>query len=324
MLSFAYVTGLVGLGCSALVALLALANVPLAALAGVYHVSFAGVFLSFVPAILGHPARTASGGEVTVGMGQVVRTAARWTVVLAGAAVAAFVAAASAGWGDGFSITNGELAGRSDRQLALACFFAVFHAVAVMIASSGLRYWTALAAITPPAQPAPPIAAYAAPGPAPKSFKYRLADHSRWWQIGLELGGALLIWFQFRDFVLSWPGQLRYALIGVFLLPVAHAFTKLFGSVSFTLDGDHLVVQHFPFVFRNRRIRVSDINGIQVNAELDRHGNQSHYSLIVIGLSFEPDRIVYHLSDHEQASELARRIEATIAPARAAVTRASV
>jgi hypothetical protein len=141
MLRFAFIVGLLGLTCSAMTAALSLLSAAIAATAGLYYVLFASVFFSFGPAVLGHPARTASGGQVSVGSGPVLRSAAPWTLALAGAAACAFAAAMAASFPfERFSITTSSLRGRPDRQLLLACFFAVFHAVAVMTASSGMRY----------------------------------------------------------------------------------------------------------------------------------------------------------------------------------------
>jgi hypothetical protein len=148
------------------------------------------------------------------------------------------------------------------------------------------------------------------------SFSYRAADQHKFWQILLEVGGVLLIWLQGRDFLGHLSPSLRHAALVLFLLPVAHVTAKLFGHVTFTRVGSELRVKHFPHVYRNRRIAIDDIAGIQVNGEQDKEGSVSHYSLIVLGLGMKLDRLVHYLPEDSQASELAQRIEALIAPVR--------
>ena len=92
MLRFAHWAGLGGVICSLGLALLAWFRVPFASHEAPYIALFISVFVSFVPAILGHPARTHSGGETTVDARE-LRWAEPWTSVLAVAMLSFFFAA---------------------------------------------------------------------------------------------------------------------------------------------------------------------------------------------------------------------------------------
>ena len=79
--------------------------------------------------------------------------------------------------------------------------------------------------------------------------------------------------------------------------------------VTFAVDGDCLVSQHFPFSVRNRRIPLADIRGIQVNAELDEEGNVTHHSLLLVRGHASTDRLIDNLPSAEQARALAQQID---------------
>jgi len=86
MLRFAYWAGLGGVGCSATLALLSWRSLPAASSSVCYIALFVSVFLTFAPAIMGHPARTRSGGSFSLDP-SALRTAAPWTLVLAGLSI---------------------------------------------------------------------------------------------------------------------------------------------------------------------------------------------------------------------------------------------
>jgi len=310
MLRFAFVAGLAGLGFALVLGALALAHAPLAGHSALHITLFISIFVSFVPAVLGHPARKWSGSEVSVSLWTVVRSAAPWTVVLFALSFVACIVAGLALGGDEFSVNDATLAGRSDRQIFIPTFCAVFHATAVMIASSGLG-WDWVLSLPPGSTKRLALSHEGA-----TTLTYRASDQRSFWQILAEVGVALFIWHRAKTVLADTPPLLRHAGLLLFLVPVAHITAKLFGHVTISVVGQDLVLRHFPYFFRNRRVRISDIDGIQLNAERDREGEITHYSLLVIGLGLTSDRLVHYVPEAEQANELAQRIDALIAPVR--------
>ncbi|HYQ43044.1 MAG TPA: hypothetical protein VER11_13780 [Polyangiaceae bacterium] len=100
------------------------------------------------------------------------------------------------------------------------------------------------------------------------------------------------------------------------LIPFWHLFLKSCGHVTFVLEGNHLLTQHFPFAARNRRIAVAEIQGVQVNAELDDEGKLTHYSLLLVRDQKGTDRLVDHLPSAEHARVLAQQIDTLVRTAR--------
>jgi hypothetical protein len=104
------------------------------------YAMFGGVFLAFVPAVLGHPKTTFSGGRAAIRWVHTYRNAPWWSTALA---IGSFVLMLVL-WGlvpeREFSIGSAaDLVGRPDRVRALLAFFNVFYAVSLHIALSGLK-----------------------------------------------------------------------------------------------------------------------------------------------------------------------------------------
>jgi len=317
MLRFAYWAGLGGFICSLGLALLAWSAPPLASHAAPYVALFLSIFITFAPAILGHPARTRSGGKVELDW-SALAVAEPWTL---GLAIATFIAmCAAALWlspGDHHSIETASLIGRVDRRVTLCAFFATFHSFALCIASSGLRWGLRSTSATPttwfgkllhskPSRQAPA----GLPG-AP--LTYRTANVG-WGVIVMEfLGSFAAIVFAGNELsgFLRLPHVNLLALV-LLIVPFWHLFLKSCGHVTFVLEGDSLLTQHFPFGSRNRRIPLADIRGIQVNAELDDEGRLTHYSLLLIRDRASIDRLVDHLPSAEHARALSQQIDALL------------
>jgi len=315
MLIFAYWAGLGGVICSLGLALLAWVGAPFTGYAAPYIVLFISVFLTFAPAVMAHPACTRSGGRFNVEL-RALANAEGWTIALAAAQILALFAAAFAfsPRGDNFTIDHASLLGRVDRQLTLSLFFGVFHAFALCTASSGLRWGQYFA----PSLPSwfarllsPPLAA---PGGLPGApFSYRTASMS-WLFIALEAAGAVaaiaISGSELRETLpLPHANLLVLALLAV---PCWHIFLKVCSTITFQMEAGCLLTRHFPFTFRNRRIPVLGVRGIQVNAELDDKGNVTHYSLLLIRDHSRADRLVEKLSSAEHARVLAARIDGLI------------
>jgi len=135
-----------------------------------------------------------------------------------------------------------------------------------------------------------------------------------WLAIVLEfVGSVAAIAFAGNELpeVLQLPHVNLLALV-LLIVPFWHLFLKSCGHVTFVLEGDSLVTQHFPFGSRNRRIPLADIRGIQVNAELDAEGRLTHYSLLLIRDRTSIDRLVDHLPSAEHARALAQQIDALL------------
>lgn len=317
MLRFAYWVGLGGVICSLGLALSAWVALPLASEAAPYVVLLLGIFITFAPSIVAHPARTHSGGNFNLHP-RALLVAEAWTLVLAGATLLALCA--SSFWffplGDHFRIETASLIGRKDRQLVLCFFFATFHAFSLCAASSGLRWglhsrghrptsW--FARLLNPALVHAPLVRPGAP------LTYRTAKVS-WLVIALEFAGSVaaitLAGHQLQDALpLPHANLLALALLA---LPFWHLFLKSFGHVTFVLESNCLVTQHFPFSARNRRFPLADIRGIQVNAELDDQGNVTHYSLLLVSDHASTDRLVDDLPSGEYARALAQQIDCLV------------
>jgi hypothetical protein len=318
MLRFAYWAGLGGVICSLGLALSAWAALPFASQAAPYIVLAISIFITFAPAIMGHPARTRSGGEFNL-ESRMLLVAEPWTIALAGSMFLALCA--SLLWlsphGDHFQIETAALIGRVDRQVIMCFFFASFHAFSVCAASSGLRWELH----SPSAAPtswfgrllSPPLAHAAASGLPGAPLTYRTAKVG-WLVIGFEFLGSVaaiaLAGNQLKEALpLPHANLLALALLA---LPFWHLFLKSCGHVTFGLEGNCLVTQHFPFSARNRRIPLAEIRGIQVNAELDDEGNVTHYSLLLVRDHASTDRLVDNLPSGEHARALAQQIDTLI------------
>ncbi|HEX2672714.1 MAG TPA: hypothetical protein VHM25_17645 [Polyangiaceae bacterium] len=318
MLRFAYWAGLGGVICSLGLALAAWRALPLASQAAAYIVLFISVFISFAPAIIAHPARTRSGANFNLAP-RALLVAEPWTLVLTFATILAL--AASSFWlsprGDDFAIASASLIGRVDRQLTLCCFFATFHAFALCAASSGTRWGLhsagAISSSWPASLGSPSIGRdprLTLPG-AP--LTYRTARVG-WLIIALEFAGSVAaIVFAGHQLQEALPlphaNLLALALLAV---PFWHLFLKSCGHVTFVLEENFLVSQHFPFSARNRRIPLAEIRGIQVNAELDDEGHVTHHSLLLVRDHASTDRLVDHLPSAEHARALAQQIDTLV------------
>lgn len=318
MLRFAYWAGLGGVICSLGLALSAWSVLPLASHPAPYIVLLIAVFVSFVPAIIAHPARTRSGGSFNLDP-RALLVAEPWTLALVLVTILALVA--SSFWlaphGDHFDIETASLIGRVDRQLMLCFFFATFHAFALCAASSGMRWEFHASGAMPSSwfgSLLSPALSHDAPLGLPGApLTYRTAKVG-WLVIGLEFAGSV------AAIVLA-GNQLREALplphanllaLALLVVPFWHLFLKSCGHVTFVLEGNCLVSQHFPFSARNRRIPLAEIRGIQVNAELDEEGNVAHHSLLLVRDHASTDRLVDHLPSAEHARALAQQIDALI------------
>ena len=317
MLTFAYWAGLAGVIGSLGWALLAWAGAPLTAQPAPYIVLFVSVFFTFAPAVIAHPACTRSGGRFNVEL-RALGNAELWTIALAGAQVLALCAAAFAfsPHGDHYAIDRASLLGRTDRQLTLSLFFGVFHAFAVCIASSGLR-WGLYPSATLPSWLtrwlSPPLVIDAPGGLPGAPFSYRTTTLS-WFLIALEAAGAVAaIAFSGseREEALPLPHAKLLAL-ALLVVPCWHVFLKACGKISFRVEAGCLHTEHFPFSFRNRRIPVVDVRGIQVNAELNDKGRVTHYSLLLVRDHSSTDRLVEKLYSAEHARTLAQQIDSLI------------
>jgi len=318
MLRFAYWAGLGGVICSLGLALSAWSALPLASHAAPYIVLFIGVFITFAPAIIAHPARTRSGANFNLDP-RALLVAEPWTLALAFSTLLALAAS----WfrlsprGDHFDIEAASLSGRLDRQLMLCFFFATFHALALCAASSGMRWGLHATGTMPSAWftsvPSPPLG-HDAPLRLPGApLTYRTAKVG-WLVIALEFAGSVtaivLTGNQLQEALpLPHANLLALALLAV---PFWHLFLKSCGHVTFVLEGNCLVTQHFPFSARNRRIPLAEIRGIQVNAELDKEGNVTHHSLLLVRDQASTDRLVDHLPSAEHARALAQQIDTLV------------
>jgi hypothetical protein len=106
---------------------------------------FVGVFLTFIPAVIAHPARQVDGTHVSVTWRDVAKTSPRWlsaAVLLTFALMLVCIVTTPGLIGsDGFSISRAELAAVPERFRMLAAFFAVFYVSSLHIAVSALRWW---------------------------------------------------------------------------------------------------------------------------------------------------------------------------------------
>ena len=317
MLIFAYWAGLGGVICSLGLALLAWVGAPFTGYAAPYIVLFISVFLTFAPAVMAHPACTRSGGRFNVEL-RALANAEGWTIALAAAQILALFAAAFgfSPRGDHFTIDHASLLGRVDRQLTLSLFFGVFHAIALCTASSGLR-WGLYSSPPLPSWLArllsPPLALATPSGLPGAPFSYQTATMS-WLFIALETAGAAAAiavgGSELQETVpLPHANLLAFALLAV---PCWHIFLKTCSTVTFQVEAGCLLTRHFPFTFRNRRIPVLGVRGIQANAEHDDKGNVTHYSLFLIRDHCSADRLVERISSAEHARVLAARIDGLI------------
>jgi hypothetical protein len=92
--------------------------------------------------------------------------------------------------------------------------------------------------------------------------------------------------------------------------------TSIFSRAMLNVDNGILTVSSFPLVWKRTQLAVEDIQGIQVNEERDSDHNLTHYSLVVVGRHFRPLRILHRIPEFSQAQQLARQIDALIAPHR--------
>jgi hypothetical protein len=315
MLRFAYWAGLGGVVCSLGLALSAWFALPLASHAAPYIALLVAVFISFAPAIVAHPARTRSGTQFNLDP-RALLVGEPWTLALACSAVLAL----GVSWlrlsphGDHFDIDTPALVGRMDRQLMLCFFLATFHAFALCAASSGIRWELRAPGSMPSSWFGSRLSSglhhdprLGSPG-AP--LTYRTAKVS-WGVIALEFAGSVAA-------IIVAGNQLQEALplphanllaLALLAVPFWHLFLKSFGHVTFVLDGNCLVSQHFPFSARNRRFPLTEIRGIQVNAEIDQEGHVTHHSLLLVRDHASTDRLVDHLPSAEHARALARQID---------------
>lgn len=315
MLRFAYWGGLGGVICSLAFALSAWGGLPLSSQAAPYVVLFVSVFFTFAPAIMAHPARTRSGGNFSLDL-RALLVAEPWTLMLAFAMMLTLGASlfSFSPHGDHFELKAASLVGRMDRQVMLCFFFATFHAFALCAASSGLRSGLHSAgaaplpwfgrSMSPTLNHNPPLALPGAP------LTYRTAKVG-WLVIALEFAGsvaAIAVAGNELQEALPLPhaNLLALALLAV---PFWHLFLKSCGHVTFVVDGDCLVSQHFPFSVRNRRIPLADIRGAQVNAELDGDGNVTHHSILLIRDHASTERLIDDLPSAEHARALAHQID---------------
>ena len=141
MLTFAYWAGLAGVTSSLALALLAWSGAPFASHAVPYIVLFVSVFITFIPAIMAHPARTRSGTHFSLDA-RTLLVAQPWTLVVTVLMMLALTGTvlAFSPHGDKFTMETASLVGRLDRQLLLSFFCGAFHACALNVASSGLRW----------------------------------------------------------------------------------------------------------------------------------------------------------------------------------------
>ena len=317
MLRFAYWGGLGGVACSLGFALSAWGGLPISSQAAPYVGLFISIFFTFVPAIMAHPARTRSGGNFSLDL-RALLVAEPWTIALAIATMIALVLSAFtfSPHGDHFAIESASLVGRMDRQVMLCFFFATFHAFALCTASSGMRWGlhsTGAGAVPPPSfggPMSPPLSHDAPLGLPGASLTYGTGKVG-WLVIALEFVGSVAV-------IVLAGNELQEALplphanllaLALLAVPFWHLFLKSCAHVTFAVDGDCLVSQHFPFSVRNRRIPLSDIRGIQVNAELDEEGNVTHHSLLLVRGHASTDRLIDNLPSAEQARALAQQID---------------
>jgi hypothetical protein len=293
-------------------ALLAWLRVPAAGNTDYYLALFASAFVTFFPAIVGHPAHTRSGSRFMLDP-RALRAAEPWTLVLAGSCVAALLTVELGFFwhGDAFRVTSASLVGRVDRQLDLCCLFATFHALTVACASSGLR-WTPTSMLSPSSALSsityfPAGAPFAQPGSA---LICRTAKVG-WLFIAGEVASVLLVFVGTREGLLKYSSIPHASLLPLLLLalPAWHAFMKLYGRTTFLVRGGVLQTRHFPFSSRDRDIPTRDIRGIQVNAELNEEGVVSHYSLLLVGQHSDTDRLVDDLPSAEHATRLAEQLD---------------
>jgi|GEM_PF-1968864 len=318
MLRFAYWAGLGGVICSLGLALSAWTALPFASHAAPYIVLFVSIFITFAPAIVAHPARTRSGANFNLDP-RALLVAEPWTLALTLAMILAL--GVSSFWfsphGDHFHLETASLIGRVDRQLMLCFFFATFHAFALCAASSGMRWGFPSTGVMPSSWLAsllsPPLGHDAPWGLPGAPLTYRTAKVG-WLVIALEFAGSvaaiLLTGNQLREALpLPHANLLALALLAV---PFWHLFLKSFGHVTFVLEGNCLVSQHFPFSTRNRRIPLAEIRGIQVNAELDKEGHVTHHSLLLVRDHASTDRLVDNLPSAEHARALAQQLDTLV------------
>jgi hypothetical protein len=317
MLSFAYWAGLGGVICSLGLALAAWVGAPFTGYPAPYIVLFISVFVTFAPAVMAHPARTRSGGRFNVEL-RALANAEPWTIALSFALLVSLYASALgfSPHGDHFAIDRAALLGRTDRQLMLSFFFGAFHAIAVCVASSGLRWGLY------PSPPrlawftrllSSPLAIDAAEELPGAPFSYRTTTMS-WFLIALEGSGAIAaIVVSGRELRAALPFlHANFLALALLAVPSWHILLKVCGQISFRVEAGCLLTRHFPFTFRNRRIPVGDVRGIQVHAELDSRGIVTHYSLLLISDHSSTERLVERLPSAEHASVLAQRIDSLI------------
>jgi len=292
--------------------------VPFASHDALYIALFVSVFVTFVPAIMAHPAGTRAGTRYRLDM-RALRVAEPWTIVLALTMVLALcvIGLMLSPSADHYRLDTASLIGRRDRQLSLSFFFGTFHACSVTIASSGLRWGLVPASSTSASWfgrlLSPPLVHGATLGPPGAPFSYRTSTVT-WSFIALEVVGIIVA-------VVFAGNELRQALrlpnanilpLVLLVVPLWHSLLECCGSIAFRVQGNCLLTRHFPFRSRNRRIPVADIRGIQVNSELDDEGRVRHYSLLLIRDHASTDRLVESLPSAEQARVLAQQIDSLI------------
>lgn len=135
-----------------------------------------------------------------------------------------------------------------------------------------------------------------------------------WTVIALEFVGALAaIAFVGNELpeLLQVPHANLLAL-ALLIVPFWHLFLKSCGHVTFVLEGESLLVSHFPFGSRNQHIPLADIRGVQVSAEMNDDGKLTHYSLLLIRDHAHTDRLIDDLPSADLARALAQQLDALI------------
>ena len=103
------------------------------------YVLFAGIFITFIPAVITHPARHMSGGHVNVGWRDIFRSAPLWAILFFGASVVIAIAFFYPFTTDSFSMDRAAFRARPERYRMVMGFFMVFFSSSALVRASGLR-----------------------------------------------------------------------------------------------------------------------------------------------------------------------------------------
>ena len=134
---------------------------------------------------------------------------------------------------------------------------------------------------------------------------------------------ALTVWGGERTAELTPHGRLLPLLLLV--VPLWKGLLKHYGRITIFVKDGYLVLYHFPFTSRNRRVLLEDIRGIQVREVLRKITTGSSddsttetvadYSLMLITDYSAPEPLIEDLPNPEHGRELARQIDVLIRPA---------